>query len=282
MPGITDVPGVEVFGKGRGEYELPCGFVDENGKVFKKAILREMTGAEEDMMDDDSIPRHVRTTNVLTECIDQLGNLTDKAKIRDVVADEVKLGKGITSTDRIALMVFLRRTSLGDIYKFERRCPCPRQHLCKNRSLDLRTIDIKPVPEDRVGKRRVEVTLPRSSKKVILRVMTAKSEAPLVALRPTSKDLRSVAITARVESIDGQVLDDPRVAIDMVKALTQADREYIRSVYDKMEADVDTSVEVQCDHPMCAAEFSFPLELGQSFFSNGEEDGATEKELRWL
>jgi len=282
MAGITDVPGVEVFGKGRGEFQLPCGFVDENGKVFKNVVLRELTGAEEDMMDDDSVPRHTRTTNVLTACCEQLGTITDKDKIRTLIADEPKVGKGVTSTDRIALMVFLRRISLGDIYKFERRCPCPRQHVCKNRTLDLRTIKMTSVPEDRVGKRRVEVTLPRSGKKAVLRVMTAKSEGALVSLRPTTKDLRSVAITARVESIDGHVLDNPASALEEVKALPQADREFIREVYDKMEADVDTSVEVQCDHPMCAAEFSFPLELGQSFFSNGEEGGVTEKELRWL
>ena len=282
MPGIVDVPGVECFGAGRGEYDLPCGWVDEQGKAHKKVVLREMMGTEEDMMDDDSVPRHTRTTNVLTACIDELDGVKDKSRIRDIVADEVKVGKGITSTDRIALMVFLRRVSLGDNYKFERRCPCPRQHLCKNRSLDLRTIEMTPVPDDRVAKRRVEVTLPRSKKKAVLRVMTAKSEGPLVALRPTSKDLRSVAITARVESLDGQILDNPRIAVDIVKALPLDDREFIRSCYDKMEADVDTSVDIQCDHPLCAAEFSFPLDLGQSFFSKGEEDGATEKDLRWL
>lgn len=282
MPGITDVPGVEVWGQGRGEFELPCGWVDETGKVHRKVILREMTGAEEDMMDDDSVPRTSRTTNVLTACIDELDGVKDKDKIREIISDEGKIGKGVTSTDRIALMVFLRRVSLGDNYKFERRCPCPRQHVCKNRSLDLRTLKITPVPDDRVGKRRVEVTLPRSKKKAVLRVMTAKSEGPLMSLRPTSKDLRSAAITARVEQLDGILLANPKVAIEMVKMLPVEDREYIRSIYDKMEADVDTSVEVQCDHPLCAAEFNFPLDLGQGFFSKGEEGGVTEKELRWL
>ena len=281
MPGITDVPGVEVFGKGRGSFTLPVGFVGEDGKVWKNVILREVTGAEEDLMDDDTVPRYQRNTDVLTACIETIGNVTDKAKIREIVADECKVGKGITSTDRIALMVFLRRTSLGDVYKFERRCPCPRQHLCANRSLDLTSLKMKEIPEARVAKRRVEVTLPRSQKKAILRVMTAKHEADLHGLKITTPDLRSMAIMARVESIDGVgVKGAPGLLA--VKALPLEDREYIVSVYNLMEADVDTQVEVHCDHPLCSADFKFPLDLGQTFFSKGEAAGATEAELRWI
>lgn len=284
MPGITDVPGVEVFGRGRGEYTLPCGFVTPDGKVHKKIILRETRGREEDMMDDDSVLRSTRITNVLTACIEQLGPVTDKEQIRLIVSDDMQgIGKGITSTDRIAAMIFLRRTSVGDAYNFERRCPrlgCG--HMNKNKTLDLRTIKMTTVPEERVGKRRVSFTLPRSGKKVTLRVMTAKHEEQLLKLKPTQKELRSAAMCARIESIDDVMFTDPARALEAVKELPQADRNAIRDVYDKIEADVDTSIQIQCDNPICQAEFEFPLDIGQTFFSNPAGDGVALEKLTWL
>ena len=284
MPGITDVAGVEVFGKGRGEYLLPCGFVMPDGKVYKKIVLRETKGHEEDMMDDDSVLRSTRITNVLTACVEQLGPVTDKKQIEKIVSDEMLgNGKGITSTDRIAAMIFLRRTSVGDIYNFERRCPrlgCG--HMNKGKTLDLRTIKMTSLPDDRVGKRRVTFTLPRSGKKVTLRVMTAKHEESLLKLRPTQKDLRSAAMCARVEALDDEVFTDTARAMSAVKDLPQQDRNAIRDVYDKIEADVDTTIQIQCDNPICQAEFEFPLDIGQTFFSNPAGVGVALESLTWL
>jgi hypothetical protein len=271
---------VEVWGQGRGQFTLPCGCVDGDGEVHKEIVLREMRGHEEDMMDDDSLPRSKRMTNVLAGCTEQIGSIKDPNQIREMIADETKMGKGITSTDRIAAMIFLRRVSVGDIYKFERRCPrCG--HMNKNRTLDLSTLKVKAVPKERVPKRRVEITLPRSKKKAVLRVLTARFEERLFELRPTQKDLRTVAMAARVESIDGTAFTNTQAALDALKDLAQADRVYIRDVYDLMEADVDTEVEVVCDSVICQAEFAFPLDMGQTFFSNAGA-GVTEQELKWL
>jgi hypothetical protein len=279
-----DVPGVEVFGKGRGEYLLPCGFVMPDGKVHKKIVLRETKGHEEDMMDDDSVLRSTRITNVLTACVEQLGPVTDKKLIQQILSDEMQgAGKGVTSTDRIASMIFLRRTSVGDVYHFERRCPrigCG--HMNKGKTLDLRTIKMTSVPDERVGKRRVTFTLPRSGKPVTLRVMTAKHEESLLKLRPTQKDLRSAAMCARVEQIGDEVFTDTSRAMLAVKDLPQQDRNAIRDVYDKIEADVDTTIQVQCDNPVCQAEFEFPLDIGQTFFSNPAGVGVALESLTWL
>lgn len=284
MPGITDVPGVEVHGKGRGEFLLPCGFVMPDGKVYKKIVLKETTGVEEDMMDDESVLRSTRTTSVLTNCIETLGPVVDKEQIRAIVSDTMPGGGcGLTSTDRIAAMIFLRRVSVGDIYRFERRCPrlgCGT--LNKNKQLDLRTIKMTSVPDERVAKRRVQFKLPRSEKLVTLRVMTAKDEEKLLALRPTQKDLRSAAMCARVEAIGDEMFTNTERAMAAVKALPQQDRNTIREVYDLIEADVDTTIQVQCENPLCKSEFEFPLDVGQTFFSNPVGDGVTSANLTWL
>lgn len=283
MPGITDVAGVEVWGKGRGEFLLPCGFVLPDGKAHKKIILREVKGHEEDIMDDESVLRSTRMTDVLTACTEQLGPITDKEQIRRIIADDLPNGQGITSTDRIAAMIFLRRTSVGDVYKIRRACPrigCG--HVPKNKQLDLRTIKMTEVPVERVGKRRVRLKLPRSEREITLRVMTAKHEEELFQLRPTQKDVRSAAMCARVESIGDEVFTNTERAMAAVKELPLADRNMIREVYDQMEADVDTSVEVTCESPICNYEYSFPLDVGQGFFSNPGVDGVDVSKLAWL
>lgn len=281
MPGIVDVPGVEVFGKGRGEFQLPCGYVDETGKVHKRVVLRETTGVEEDMMDDDELASNERMTAVLSACCDQIGDVKDKDRIRAIIGDTLPMGHPITSSDRIAMMIFLRQTSVGHLYHFERRCPrC--SYLNKGKHVDLRTLEMKQVPEDRVGKRRVEVTLPRSGKKAVVRVLTASYESKLTELRPNQKDLRSAAILARLESLDGATLSNPHVGLAAVKALPQLDRNYLRKVYNLIEADVDTSVEVTCASKICNADFRFPIDLGQAFFSNPVEDQVTDAALNWL
>jgi hypothetical protein len=295
MPGIVDVPGVEVFGKGTGEYTLPCGYVDPQGAVHNTVFLRELTGTEEDMMDDDDVGVTERMSRVLASCCTKLGTITDAEIIGQAIADELAGGLSITSTDRIAMMIFLRRTSVGDVYKFSRRCPVC-NHMNKNKALDLRTIEMTSVPTERASKRRVQITLPRSKRKAIMRVLTAKHEAKLTGLRPQQKDLKSLSILARVEAIECEVTDpadesktslvmkqltDPKAGLELVKALPNADRNYMRQVFNAMEADVDTIVEVACDNRQCGAEFKFPLDMGQAFFLNPAEDVSAEA-LNWL
>ena len=300
MPGIVDVPGVEIYGKGRGFYDLPCGLITDDGVAHRTVVLREMTGEEEDMMDDDELLAHDRTTGVLAACCQKIGAIDDKATIRAAIGDSLKTGHALTSADRIAMLIYLRRVSVGDMYHFERRCPrCG--YVNKGKHLDLRKLKISRVPDDRVSKRRVKVTLPRSGREAIVRVLSASQEHKITGLRLNQKDLKSAAILARLESISvetpetdsegkptgktkvtHQQLDDPQAGMVIVKALPSADRDYLRRVYDAMEAEVDTTVEVVCSGRICNAEFSFPLDLGQSFFSNlGAKDVSVEA-LNWL
>lgn len=291
MPGIVDVPGVEVFGKGRGEFTLPCGHVDETGKVHKRVVLRETTGVEEDMMDDDEMASNERMTSILSDCCESIGTIKDKEKIRAIIGDDLRVGLPITSSDRIAMMIFLRQVSVGHIYHFERRCPrCG--YMNKNKHMDLRKLEIKQVPEERVAKRRVEVMLERSGRKAVVRVLTASYETRLTELRPNQKDLRSAAILARLESLEslpdeeGKTvmvnLDNPHVGLTHVKALPQMDRNFLRKVYNKIEADVDTTIEILCASKICPADFRFPIDLGQAFFSNPVEEQVTDAVLNWL
>lgn len=278
MPGLTDIPGVQVHGKGTRDFTLPVGYVDSSGKVHDQVVIREMTGAEDDMLGNDDLPVGERVTNVLSACIEKLGDITDKETIRKAVADDLTEGQPLTEQDRLAAMIFLRRTTIGDIYKFERRCPrCG--EMARNRQTDLRELKIDK--SEHPEKRLVSVKLKRSGKTAVLRVLSASGASKIGRLRPTQKDLKSLAICARLVSIDDKSMDDPRVALQTVKSLPQADRNTLRLAYNRIEASVETDIDVDCRNPICGAPWTFPLDVGQGFFLDLEET-LSDEDLNWL
>ena len=257
-----DVPGLEVFGHSRESFKMPCGYVDVSGVVHNEIILREMTGEEEDMMDDDNLVVTERITGILASCCLKIGNVEDADTIRDIISGEIKDGLPFTGADRLAMLLFLRRVSVGDTYKFEQKCPhC--DALNKNRAVRLDELEIKYVA--RPDKRKVKVTLPRSKKEVVLKVLTGVDEVKITQLK-AEKDIRSLAMIARIESINGEALvRNPRANLPILKQLPLIDRQYLRRVYDMMEGSVDTDIEVRCSK--CQKDFVFELDLGQVFFS---------------
>lgn len=278
MPGLSDIPGVEVWGGGTTSYTLPVGYVDPSGKLHDEIILREMLGEEDDMLGNDDLPIGERVSAVLTACTEKLGDVTDKDVIRRAIADDLSSGLPLTEQDRIAAMIFLRRTTVGNLYKFERRCPrCG--EMAKNRRTDLRELKIEKSAHPE--RRRVKLQLPRSGKVAVLRVLTAKGAIQIGRLKPTQKDLKSLALIARLESLDGRQLDDPRAALHEIKSLPQADRNLMRQAYNAMEAFVETDIDVTCTNPVCGASWQFPLDVGQGFFLD-LEGTVSEKELSWL
>lgn len=259
-------------------FTLPCGYVDASGVVHKEITLREMLGAEDDILDDNELVVNERISKVLAACTEKLGTVTDKKVIEDAISDNLKSGLPLTAQDRIAALLYLRRATLGDLYHFEKRCPkCG--ELSKNKSLDLKTIEITPVKDP--TKRRVQVKLPRSGKVAVLKVLAASGEQRVSNLKPNQKDLKSCAILARLESLDGQTVGNSEKDVELVKALPQGDRGYLIQVYQLMEGNVDTDVQVTCKNPLCGIEFEFPLDLGQLFFSSQVEK-PTEADLTWM
>lgn len=278
MPGLTDIPGLKIHGKGTRDFVLPVGYVDEAGKCHDVVIMREMTGVEDDMLGNDDLPVGERVTAVLSSCIEKLGDVSDKETIRKAVSDELETGFPLTEQDRVAAMVFLRRATIGDVYKFERRCPrCG--EMARNRQTDLRELKIDKC--EHPERRRVSVKLPRSGQEAVLKVLSAKGAVKIGRLRPTQKDLKSLALCARLVSLDGKSMDDPRTALDAVKRLPQADRNVLRQAYNAMEAFVETDIDVDCRNPICGATWKFPLDVGQGFFLDLEGE-LSDEDLNWL
>ena len=280
MAGLTDIPGVEIHGKGQKDFVLPVGHIDSQGKVHDTIILREMTGVEDDMFGNDELPFGERVSAVLSACTVKLGDITDQEIIRQAISDDLKMGLPVTEQDRVAALIYLRRTTLGDTYRFSRTCPragCKTE--ARNRTLDLRSLEIKKVAEP--TKRRVKVKLPSSKQEAVIKVLTAKGAIEIGRLRFTDKDLKSAALLVRLESLNGKPITDMRAGLDLIKALPQADRNFMRQVTQAMEASVDTDVEVVCSNPICGGTWKFPLDVGQGFFLDLDGEVNTQT-LTWL
>jgi hypothetical protein len=278
VPGIADVPGVELHGKGVADFVLPVGYVDVEGKVHDQLVLREMTGKEDDMMGNAELPIGERVSQVLAACTVKLGEITDRETIAKAIFDDLDTGLPLTEQDRIAAMIFLRRLSIGDLYKFGRTCPrCSTK--AENRALDLRTLKIDKC--EHPERRRVKVTLPKCGLDAVVKVLTAKGALEVGKLRPDQEDLKSLAIVARLESLGGEPLTDPRKSLSKIKALPQSDRNLIRQVYNAMETFVETDVDVECRNPICRHKWDFPLDVGQGFFLDLEATVSAE-DLNWL
>ena len=59
--------------------------------------------------------------------------------------------------------------------------------------------------------------------------------------------------------------------LNLVKGLSQRDRLYLIQVYQLIEGNVDTDIEVECKRSDCLYKYSFPLDLGQLFSSSQDE-----------
>jgi len=273
------VPNAEIFGKGSISEKLPNGYIGPDGTLHNSIVIREMTGVEEDILDQQDKLVTDRISEILTACITKLGTITDKTVIEAAVRDTLLPGQGqaLTAQDRIAAMLFLRRATVGDIYKFTRKCPGCNQEA--RRGLDLKQLTLKGVKDP--TKRRVSVTLPRSQKVAILKVLTAKGESQVAELKPTQRDLKTYAIMARLETLDGKTITGSEQDINTIKNLPNADRSQLLAVYQAMEGDIDTDVQVICKNAKCNMEFEFPLDVGQLFFSNQVEKPVAE-DLNWL
>jgi hypothetical protein len=290
MVAHNNIPNLEVFGKGSGDFQLPCGYVDGEARVFNRVYLREMTGVEDDIMADDELNLSERMTRIISNCIQKLATsesgegqqqITDRDVINAAVGDDLKEGLPFTISDRMACLLFIRRISLGDNYKIDGRyCPACEKPI-KNKRLNLNDLVIVHCKDS--TKRKVRVKLPKSKKTAVLTVLAASGERRVAEARPDAKNARSFAILSRLVSLGDHAPsgnDDEDLRI--VQEIPRVDRIHLFNIINLMEGGIETEVELQCPRIACRAEFKFDLDLGQVFFSNPEAEELSVETLDWV
>lgn len=242
-----------------GMYTLPGGYVDSDRVIHREVEVTELTGEEEDILASRQASSLQKINKALSNCIKRIGNITNPARITEIVE------KDLTSSDRMFLIIALRRVSLGDDYPFEVTCPCEKK--VKMRMIQDLGETMAVEPEADPLNRNYTVDL-REGKKALCKVMTGEDEAKRDRMKAqASKDKLSLAILLRVVDIDGQPAN-----MKSLKKLSTRDRTCLRNAFVKHEVAIGESVPVTCSQ--CEREFSVELEFGQPdfFFPSGEEE----------
>jgi hypothetical protein len=219
-------------------FELPSGV---------EAELREMTGAEEEILTNPRLIRSGDAINqVLANCIARLG---------DAKAPSLKDVLDLLSGDRLFLLVRLRQVSLGDEVALELACGNPSCRQANTVLVNLEELEVTKYAAEREFK----VTLPVSQRVVAFGHLDGHMEKRLAALKEPSI---SSAMTMRIREIDGKA--PSRKALS---ELTLKDRNALREAMREADAGIDTTVETECE--ACGAKLRARLEAEPAFLFPG-------------
>lgn len=229
-----------------GAVELPCGYIHKEN-LLTHVLVREITGHEEDMLGSDKIKPLQKLTELIARCVVSIDGIDDRAFI-------VEAAKKMTIGDRAAIILGIRRFTLGEIFPYQQVCPSLN---CKEKCIyqvDLSTIEFHKMPDPM--RRVYEVPLPKAKKTARFHVMTGEDEERVAKFQT---DQISQLILARLESIG-----DVTPSLMDVKRLHMLDRNELREKFADVEGGVDTEIEMAC--PKCGYEFSMELDIGQAGF----------------
>lgn len=230
-------------------YELPCGYLDPDGNLHTSVVVREMTGEEEEILAARAMPGNKKINMILSRCTTKVGDFNG-SMIDKIIPD-------LTQGDRIYLLIAIRRASLGDEMPFVTKCPQCEQDA--RFILDLADLETVQMNDPRI--RTYELELPKTKKKVVMRVLTGRGEEAIGKASNRGKDVISTAIFARVDSID----EKPPTMRDL-KNLPLVDRNFLQNSWEDHEGGVDTEVQIDC--PSCGREYDTQLDISQQGFFN--------------
>lgn len=219
-------------------FELPSGTEVE---------LREMTGAEEELLTNQRLIRTGDAVNqVLKNCIVRLGD-NDEPSMKDVL--------DLLSGDRLFILVKLRQVSLGDEVELELVCPNAACRATNHVAVDLEELEVTHYGPER----EFSFELPGSKRTVRFGYLDGHKEKRLAALKEPSI---SSAMLIRIIEIDGNPPNKKLMA-----EMSMRDRSALRREMLRVDAGIDTTVETECDS--CGARIRTRLEAEPGFLFPG-------------
>lgn len=209
--------------------------------------LREMTGAEEELLTNQRLIRSGDAVNqVLANCIVRIGENEDIS---------AKLILDMLSGDRLFTLVKLRQISLGDEVELDLTCP---NAACRTKNSV--TINIDDLPVTPYGEEREFVfSLPASGAKVRFGYLDGHKEKRLAQIEEPSI---SSAMMIRILDIDGS--NPSKKALN---EMSMRDRSALRQEMLRVDAGIETAIELDCDS--CGMAIRTRLEAEPSFLFPG-------------
>ena len=199
-------------------FELPSGIEIE---------LKEMTGAEEELLTNQRLIRSGDAINqVLRNCLVRIDDNTDPS-VNDVL--------DLLSGDRLFALVRLRQISLGDEVELELTCSSNTCRMANYTSVNLDELKVTPYSEQR----EFDFLLSGSKKTVRFGYLDGHKEKRLASLREPNI---TSAMLIRIIEIDGQPPSKKSLA-----EMSMRDRNALRQEMARVDAGIDTVVEVECE-----------------------------------
>lgn len=209
--------------------------------------LREMTGAEEELLTNQRLIRSGDAVNqVLANCIVRMGE-NEEVSTKDVL--------DMLSGDRLFVLVRLRQVSLGDEVELDPVCPNTACRAKNHILVDLNDLPVTPYGEER----EFVFTLPGSGGKVRFVHLDGHKEKRLAQI---SEPNISSAMMIRILEID-----DAAPSKKTLAEMSMRDRAALRAEMLRVDAGIDTNVE--CDCESCGARIRTKLEAEPSFLFPG-------------
>ncbi len=243
-------------------FTLPIGLVMPDGALLRDAMVREMTGVEEEILASKGKVTP-RLNRVIANCLIEIGG--QKATLAMV--------KGLTMLDRMFLLIAIRRVSLGDSYEVKLKCPNTACLTDGTYRIDLGGL-ATTTPED--PRQRQHVLTTPSGTRIDWHTMNGEDEEWLEAMRAklNGEGLPTLAMLARIDAIDGEPLPrdngpDVKRSLSRLVSLSLRDRNAFRHAHATSEGDMDTEVEFAC--ATCGFEFKAEMEVAAAgfFFPSG-------------
>lgn len=200
--------------------DLPGGYIDEQRKVHRQAVIREMNGFDEEAMAHamKSTKPMAFLDEALRRCVVQIG----EHEVNERMLDNLLVG------DRNWLIIGIRRATYGD--EWETGFTCPK---CKSDSdvifdlasdFDMKTVD-SPI---------IEFELSKSGSKVKARFPNGEDQKAMMGSSQgtTIPEVNSILLSRCLLEVDGEeVIDMAQEPEQFVRSMSTADRrEAIREI----------------------------------------------------
>lgn len=224
------------------EFDLACGYIDEDGKIHDTVELRPMRGAEEDIMASGSEDGANTMNRIMSRCIVSLGGIDEDEQIKEIVPN-------LTVGDRSIILIRLRQISVKDEYVF--KVPCDNNNCREKNTATLYMSELGLNKMEDPEKRQWEMELP-SGTVATMKVPTGedmdKIQRSIQRKKKQTGDPSagdesemSYMLLARVKELDGQ-----EAGLMDMKDLIYKDRVKLRNYMRDGEPGIDTSVELDC------------------------------------
>lgn len=232
--------------------ELPCGYLAENGQIYREVVVREIDGEVEDMLANKKISPEAKSTELVIRCIERIGPYSDRETIAKIVP-QLLIG------DSVFLILAIRRVTVGDVFYFTEKCPSCEKN--GQYQLDLSSdLEVKVMPDP--AKRSYAAKLPNGMN-VVFHPMRIQDEKALAQFKKNVEDRATLSLIARVDSLNGE-----KPTIPGLKKLGFKQRSALRALFESVEGGVDTGLQLTCVNPECGEEFERELDINQKgFFS---------------